>query len=108
MGNILRCFKREEDGGGGDHYPYYRPSSRPHYQPQYYDQPAAPVPASRPQQQPLGPHGVTPATVGVAALAHDLLNFESTSMVTCMHSLLLLVRLCRVNTTVFSLIPTYV
>ncbi|XP_015699050.2 probable staphylococcal-like nuclease CAN3 isoform X2 [Oryza brachyantha] len=72
MGNILRCFKGEDSGG--DHYPYYKPTSRPHYPP---PPPAAPA---RPQQ-PLGPHGVTPSTVGVAALAHDLLNFESTSMV---------------------------
>uniref|UniRef100_A0A0E0R381 TNase-like domain-containing protein n=1 Tax=Oryza rufipogon TaxID=4529 RepID=A0A0E0R381_ORYRU len=78
MGNILRCFKGDDDGG--DHYPYYKPTSRPHYQPpHYHGQPAAP-PAPL-QQQPLGPHGVTPSTVGVAALAHDLLNFESTSMV---------------------------
>uniref|UniRef100_A0A0D9XNB9 TNase-like domain-containing protein n=1 Tax=Leersia perrieri TaxID=77586 RepID=A0A0D9XNB9_9ORYZ len=77
MGNILRCFKGDD---GGDHYPYYQPTSRPHYQPQpqYHGQPAA-APA-RPQQ-PLGPHGVTPSTVRVAALAHDLLNFESTSRV---------------------------
>ncbi|BAH95483.1 Os12g0109200 [Oryza sativa Japonica Group] len=78
MGNILRCFKGDDDGG--DHYPYYKPTSRPHYQPpHYHGQPAAPP--APPQQQPLGPHGVTPSTVGVAALAHDLLNFESTSMV---------------------------
>uniref|UniRef100_A0A0E0BEI7 TNase-like domain-containing protein n=1 Tax=Oryza glumipatula TaxID=40148 RepID=A0A0E0BEI7_9ORYZ len=77
MGNILRCFKGDDDGG--DHYPYYKPTSRPHYQPpHYHGQPAAPpVPL---QQQPLDPHGITPSTVGVAALAHDLLNFESTSM----------------------------
>ncbi|XP_006663734.2 probable staphylococcal-like nuclease CAN3 [Oryza brachyantha] len=72
MGNILRCFKGEDSGG--DHYPYYKPTSRPHYPP---PPPAAPAR----HQQPLGPHGVTPSTVGVAALAHDLLNFESTSMV---------------------------
>uniref|UniRef100_A0A0E0BMS1 Uncharacterized protein n=1 Tax=Oryza glumipatula TaxID=40148 RepID=A0A0E0BMS1_9ORYZ len=70
------CFEGDDDGG--DHYPYYKPTSRPHYQPpHYHGQPAAPAP---PQQQPLGPHGVTPSTVGVATLAHDLLNFESTSM----------------------------
>ncbi|KAL6597336.1 hypothetical protein ACP70R_046776 [Stipagrostis hirtigluma subsp. patula] len=90
MGNILRCFKGEDDhGGGGDHYPYYRPTSGPSYQPpppqQQHcndDQPAAASrPRPRPHQQSLGPHGVTPATAGVAALAQDLLNFESTSMV---------------------------
>uniref|UniRef100_A0A0E0MBM2 TNase-like domain-containing protein n=1 Tax=Oryza punctata TaxID=4537 RepID=A0A0E0MBM2_ORYPU len=75
MGNILRCFKGDDDGGG-DHYPYYKPTSRP---PDYHGEPAAPARAQ--QQQPLGPHGVTPSTVGVAALAHDLLNFGSTSMV---------------------------
>uniref|UniRef100_A0A0A8YV16 TNase-like domain-containing protein n=1 Tax=Arundo donax TaxID=35708 RepID=A0A0A8YV16_ARUDO len=86
MGNILRCFKGEEDhGGGGDHYPYYRPTSGPSYQPppQQHcsdDQPAA-ASRPRPHQQTLGPHGVTPATAGVAALAQDLRNFESTSMV---------------------------
>ncbi|XP_062183481.1 probable staphylococcal-like nuclease CAN2 [Phragmites australis] len=82
MGNILRaCFKGEEDHGG-DHYPYYRPTSRPHYQPQHCgdDQPAA-ASWPRPHQQALGPHGVAEATAGVAALAQDLLNFESTSMV---------------------------
>uniref|UniRef100_A0A0E0MIS4 TNase-like domain-containing protein n=1 Tax=Oryza punctata TaxID=4537 RepID=A0A0E0MIS4_ORYPU len=66
MGNILRCFKGDDDGGG-DHYPYYKPTSRP---PDYHGEPAAPARAQ--QQQPLGPHGVTPSTVGVAALAHDL------------------------------------
>jgi hypothetical protein len=29
----------------------------------------------------LGPHGVSAATVGVSALAHDLFNFEITSQV---------------------------
>ncbi|KAI4385630.1 hypothetical protein MLD38_003630 [Melastoma candidum] len=29
----------------------------------------------------LGPHGVSAATVGVSALAHDLFNFEITSNV---------------------------
>ncbi|KAG8089293.1 hypothetical protein GUJ93_ZPchr0011g28678 [Zizania palustris] len=89
MGNILlRCFTGDDGGGGGggDHYPYYYPASRPHYQqPQSYDQPASasPLPQHRrqQQQQPLGPHGVTPATIGVSALARDLLNFQSTSMV---------------------------
>ncbi|XP_052138477.1 probable staphylococcal-like nuclease CAN3 [Oryza glaberrima] len=51
MGNILRCFKGDDDGG--DHYPYYKPTSRPHYQPpHYHGQPAAPP--APPQQQPLG------------------------------------------------------
>lgn len=37
---------------------------------------------SRPQEpQPLGPHGVTAATVGVSALAQDLFNFGITSKV---------------------------
>ncbi|KAL6905994.1 hypothetical protein ACP4OV_003595 [Aristida adscensionis] len=76
MGNILRCFKGEDDHGG-DHYPYYRPTSGPHYQPTA----AAPRPRPHPHEQSLGPHGVTPATASVAALAQDLLNFESTSMV---------------------------
>ncbi|KAL5205024.1 hypothetical protein ABZP36_009895 [Zizania latifolia] len=72
MGNILRCFKGEDSGD--DHYPYY--------QPHYYDQPASPLPQQQqPQQLPLRPHGVTPATIGVSALARDLLNFQSTSMV---------------------------
>lgn len=31
--------------------------------------------------QTLGPHGVTTATVGVSALAHDILNFDATSQV---------------------------
>lgn len=35
----------------------------------------------------LGPHGVSSATVGVSALAHDLFHFENTSQV---HILLLL------------------
>ena len=56
MGNILKCFKGDEEE---DHYPYYHPGSRPHY-PQ--------------QQQQADGHGV-------ASLAHDLLNFESASMV---------------------------
>ncbi|KQJ89625.1 probable staphylococcal-like nuclease CAN2 [Brachypodium distachyon] len=58
MGNILkRCFSggEEEDG----QYPYYHPASRPHYQPH------------SPHEQEEG-HGV-------AALAQDLLNFESTA-----------------------------
>lgn len=29
----------------------------------------------------LGPHGVSPATVSVSALAHDLFDFEITSQV---------------------------
>ena len=58
MGNILKCF-RGDDEEEEDHYPYYRPGSRPHY-PQ--------------QQQQADGHGV-------ASLAHDLLNFESASMV---------------------------
>lgn len=29
----------------------------------------------------LGPHGVSAATIGVSALAHDLFNFEITSQV---------------------------
>ncbi|KAM3293048.1 hypothetical protein ACQJBY_036562 [Aegilops geniculata] len=57
MGNILKCFKGDEEE---DHYPYYRPGSRPHYPQQ--------------QQQQADGHGV-------ASLAHDLLNFESASMV---------------------------
>ncbi|KAG2544101.1 probable staphylococcal-like nuclease CAN2 [Panicum virgatum] len=75
MGNILRaCFKGDDHGD--DHYPYYRPTSRPpSYQPQYHYYGDADLPAAaslRPHQQ---PHG------GVASLAQDLLNFESTSMV---------------------------
>lgn len=37
----------------------------------------------------LGPYGVSAATVGVSALAHDLFNFEITSQVPlqlCYHS----------------------
>uniref|UniRef100_A0A0D9VW15 TNase-like domain-containing protein n=1 Tax=Leersia perrieri TaxID=77586 RepID=A0A0D9VW15_9ORYZ len=74
MGNVLRCFKRDDDGG--DHYPYYQPTSTPHYQLQsrYSDQLAAPA---RPLQlQPVGLHGVTPST-----LEHNILNFKSTYMV---------------------------
>lgn len=33
----------------------------------------------------LGHHGVTPATVGVSALAQDLYNFEITSQVKAFH-----------------------
>ncbi|TVU51567.1 hypothetical protein EJB05_03002, partial [Eragrostis curvula] len=66
MGNILRCFKGEEDH---DHYPYYRPTSG---QPGSCDQPAAAPPPT---------HQQVPSRHGVAALALDLLNFESTSMV---------------------------
>lgn len=61
MGNILKCFRGDEEE---DHYPYYHPGSRPHY-PQQQQQ----------QQQQADGHGV-------ASLAHDLLNFESASMVT--------------------------
>ncbi|KAM3312312.1 hypothetical protein ACQJBY_032337 [Aegilops geniculata] len=57
MGNILKCFKGDEEE---DHYPYYHPGSRPHHPQQ--------------QQQQADGHGV-------ASLAHDLLNFESASMV---------------------------
>ncbi|EMS60230.1 hypothetical protein TRIUR3_09725 [Triticum urartu] len=59
MGNILKCFRGDEEE---DHYPYYHPGSRPHY------------PQQQQQQQADG-HGV-------ASLAHDLLNFESASMET--------------------------
>ncbi|TVU27545.1 hypothetical protein EJB05_30164 [Eragrostis curvula] len=82
MGNILRCFEGEEDHAGGDHYPYYRPTSRPHYQPlQYYshDQPPA-APPPRPHQQALDPHGVMAATIGVDTLDQCILNFKSASM----------------------------
>ncbi|CAA7028887.1 unnamed protein product [Microthlaspi erraticum] len=34
-----------------------------------------------PTNESLGPHGVSPATVGVSALAHDLFNFDITSQV---------------------------
>ncbi|MEI4861509.1 hypothetical protein Q8G41_28380, partial [Klebsiella pneumoniae] len=37
--------------------------------------------SSPPDSQSLGHHGVTPATVGVSALAQDLLNFDVTSQV---------------------------
>ncbi|XP_078446728.1 putative 38.1 kDa protein [Wolffia australiana] len=37
-------------------------------------------PPAKPQE-PLGPHGVTPATVGVSALARDLFNFDISSQV---------------------------
>ncbi|WOL01894.1 hypothetical protein Cni_G10613 [Canna indica] len=33
------------------------------------------------EPQPLGPHGVTDATVGVSALAHDIFHFDITSQV---------------------------
>ncbi|TVU50224.1 hypothetical protein EJB05_01588, partial [Eragrostis curvula] len=85
MGNCLWCFKGEEDhgGGGGDgHYPYYCPTSRPHYKPRYYSDvqpPAAALP--RPyHQQDLDPYGVTAATAGIAMLAQGVLNFEPISM----------------------------
>lgn len=65
MGNILKCFRGDDDEE--DQYPYYRPTSRPQYQPHYPQQQ---------QQQQQEAHGH-----GVAALAHDLLNFETASMV---------------------------
>ncbi|GJN07188.1 hypothetical protein PR202_ga24996 [Eleusine coracana subsp. coracana] len=82
MGNVHRCFKGEEDHAGGDHYPYYRPTSRPHYQPPHdsHGLPSAAPP--RPHQQALGPHVVTAATAGIPALDQYTVNFKSTSMVT--------------------------
>ena len=47
----------------------YKPSSSPH------------------DSQSIGHHGVTPATVGVSALAQDLLNFDVTSQVTQIYPL---------------------
>ncbi|KAF5736528.1 staphylococcal-like nuclease CAN2 [Tripterygium wilfordii] len=38
-------------------------------------------PTAEEDSQSLGPHGVSAATVGVSALAHDLLHFEITSQV---------------------------
>ncbi|MQM06744.1 hypothetical protein Taro_039568 [Colocasia esculenta] len=44
--------------------------------------PSSPPPPPPPQHDhPLGPHGITPASVGVSALAHDLFNFEISSQV---------------------------
>ncbi|KAK9283077.1 hypothetical protein L1049_011306 [Liquidambar formosana] len=38
-------------------------------------------PSTVPESESLGPHGVSASTVGVSALAHDLLHFEITSQV---------------------------
>jgi hypothetical protein len=54
MGNALRCFKGEDDDHGGrDHYPYYRPT--------FAQSTAAPPPT---HHEPLGPHGLLTELVG--------------------------------------------
>ncbi|KAL6653434.1 hypothetical protein ACP70R_009012 [Stipagrostis hirtigluma subsp. patula] len=71
MGNVLRRFKEEDDHAGGGRYPYYLPTSRPHYQPQYYAAAAG---------RPIRPDDITPGIVCVLEeLAEDLIS-ESTSM----------------------------
>ncbi|XP_062182863.1 probable staphylococcal-like nuclease CAN2 [Phragmites australis] len=82
MGNILRrLFKGDgedhhDHDGGSDHYVVI------HAGESWDDQPAAAsTTRRRHDQQALGPHGARPATVGVAALAHDILNFEATSTI---------------------------
>ena len=74
MGNILRCLTGG-DNHGDDHYrPHYHPTSEPGIVLQGAW--GSPPPRFPPDHHQLGPHG------GGASLVQDLLNFESTSMVT--------------------------
>jgi hypothetical protein len=73
MGNILRCFTGGNNHGD-DYYPHYHPTSKPSIGLQAADWGSPP--RLQPDHHQLGRHG------GVASLVQDLLNFESTSMVT--------------------------
>lgn len=77
MGSILRCFTGGDNHNhGADHYPHYHPTSGPSIVLQAgWGSPPRFQPDDHHQ---LGPHGHG----GVASLVQDLLNFESTSMVT--------------------------